>query len=112
MRHNSLTMNAQEVIGKIQEVASATLPKDAKLLLYGSRARGDAKENSDWDLLILLNKDDLENTDYDKFVFPFTYLGWTIGEMIIPVVYSMKDWTENYYFPFCQNVERDKIVLA
>ena len=61
-------MNPEEVIGKIQEVASDTLPKDARLLLYGSRARGDAKEDSDWDLLILLNKESLENSDYDRFV--------------------------------------------
>ena len=29
---------------------------DAQIILYGSRARGDAREDSDWDVIILLNK--------------------------------------------------------
>ena len=105
-------MTKQDVIGKIQEVAEKALPTGSKLVLYGSRARGDARQNSDWDLLILLDKEKIESSDYDDFVFPFTYLGWSIGEMIIPVVYTIKDWSENSYLPFNQNVERDKIVLA
>ena len=32
----------------------------AKVILFGSQARGDAKEDSDWDILILLNKDKVE----------------------------------------------------
>lgn len=105
-------MKKQDVIGKIQEVASKALPVGSKLILYGSQARGDAKQDSDWDLLILIDKDKIEKSDYDEFVFPFIYLGWTIGEMIIPVMYTFKDWSENYYLPFNQNVERDKMVLA
>lgn len=105
-------MKKQDVIGKIQEVASKALPVGSKLILYGSQARGDAKQDSDWDLLILIDKDKIEKSDYDEFAFPFTYLGWTIGEMIIPVMYTFKDWSENYYLPFNQNVERDKMVLA
>jgi len=43
-----------EILDKIREVAHASLPKGARLLLYGSRARGDAREDSDWDLLLIL----------------------------------------------------------
>ena len=84
-------MTKQDVIGKIREVAEKALPAGSKLVLYGSRARGDARQDSDWDLLILLDKDEIESSDYDDFVFPFTYLGWSIGEMIIPVVNTIKD---------------------
>lgn len=105
-------MTKQDVIGKIQEVASKSLPEGSNLILYGSQARGDAKQDSDWDLLILLDKDEIESSDYDDYVFPFTFLGWSIGEMIIPVIYTFKDWRKNFYFPFNQNVERDKLVLA
>ena len=30
--------------------------KNAFLILFGSKARGDDKQNSDWDLLILISK--------------------------------------------------------
>ena len=55
-----------EIMDRIREVAHASLPKGGRVLLYGSRARGDAKEDSDWDLLLLLNKEKLEQSDYDE----------------------------------------------
>ena len=58
-------MNKTEVIESIRQVASTVLPQGSKLYLYGSRARGDAHEDSDWDLLLLLDKPQKESTDFD-----------------------------------------------
>ena len=44
-------------IQMIRETASKILPVDARVVLFGSRARNTAREDSDWDLLIILNKD-------------------------------------------------------
>ena len=77
-------MDKSQVIENIREVAKTTLPKGSSLLLYGSRARGDAGKDSDWDLLILLDKPDLSESDDDNISFPFTMLGWNIGEIISP----------------------------
>jgi len=43
-------------IGKIKELAASVFEGTAgsKLILFGSRARGDFSEDSDWDLLVLL----------------------------------------------------------
>ena len=43
----------------LKEIKKIVLEQDptAKIYLYGSRARGSAVKASDWDLLILLNKD-------------------------------------------------------
>ena len=100
-----------EVINNIRALAKRTLPSNASVILYGSRARGEATENSDWDLLILLDKSSIEQSDYDKFVYPFTYLGWEMSEMIIPVAYTKQEWNSISYLPFYKNVEQDKIVL-
>ena len=55
------------------------MPANSSLLLYGSRARGDNRVDSDWDLLILLDKPKLSSQDYD-YGYPFRELGWDIGE--------------------------------
>lgn len=105
-------MNRQQVIDSIQQVAKTALPKGSTLLLYGSRARGDAHKGSDWDLLILLDKPELSDSDYDNVSFPFTMLGWNIGELIIPQMYTKKEWDSISFLPFHKNVEHDRIVLV
>ena len=46
----------EEIIQKLKETSQKVVPPDGQVWLYGSRARGDAHEGSDWDILILLNK--------------------------------------------------------
>ena len=53
-------MVRQEMITKMRQVADKILPAGGTVLLYGSRARGDARDTSDWDLLILLDKATIE----------------------------------------------------
>ena len=39
-------------------------------------------------------------------------LGWTIGELISPQMYTKKEWDSISFLPFYKNVEQDKIVLV
>ena len=103
-------MNQEKVIERILETAGHTLPKGASLWLYGSRARGDARPDSDYDLLILLDKDELTLDDY-LVQKPLRELGWDIGEEINPQVYSKNEWEGYDYTPFYNNVSLDKRVL-
>ncbi len=103
-------MANSQVIEKIKALAKVILPKGSSLWLYGSRARGDAHEGSDWDLLILLDKAHLTASDYD-FTYPFRELGWEIGEVISPHLYPKKQWDTWTFLPYYKNVEQDKIVL-
>ncbi|MBR5983489.1 MAG: nucleotidyltransferase domain-containing protein [Bacteroidales bacterium] len=105
-------MERTKVIENIKQVAKETLPPSSSLILYGSRARGDYKDDSDWDLLILLDKPELSDSDYDDVSFPFTLLGWNIGELISPQMYTKKEWDSISFLPFYKNVEQDKIVLV
>ena len=104
-------MDKQQIINNIQQVAAKVLPQGSSLYLYGSRARGDNHEESDWDLLILLDKQKLVADDYDV-AYSFRELGWDIGEDISPHIYTKKQWSEWTFLPYQKNVERDKIVLA
>ncbi len=105
-------MNKKEIINKIISVAKSVLPNGSTLLLYGSRARGDEKADSDWDLLILVDKNTLVESDYDMLSFPFTLLGWNIGQTISPQLYTRNEWESLSYLPFYKNVEHDKIQLT
>ena len=103
-------MNNESVISQMKSVATALIPKGGSAILYGSRARGDAKTNFDWDILILLDKPKLTSDDYE-YAYPFRALGWDMDEEINPQVYSKKEWEAYSYTPFHENVEQDKMVL-
>lgn len=104
-------MQNSEVIDRIHSVAAKTMPKGSNVLLYGSRARGDYNEDSDWDLLILIDKDKITNSDHDAYAYPFTSLGWDMGLVISPVLYSKQQWQSYSFTPFFKNVEQDKISI-
>ena len=100
-----------EVLKSIQKKAESIMPKDAKVILFGSRARRDAKADSDWDILVLLNKDKIDEQDHDNYTYPLWELRWQINQMIHPIVYSMKDWQSKKGSPFYNNVEEEGVML-
>lgn len=101
-----------KAVSQIRQLAIKTIPKGGKAILYGSRARGDARADSDWDLLILLNKDRLEQTDYDNVSYPFVLLGCDLGEEINPILYTKQEWDSYETTPFHENVMRDGIEIV
>ena len=84
---------------------------DAEVWLYGSRARRDARDDSDWDVLILLDKAKVEATDYDNVSYPLVELGWSLNECISPVLYTIKDWLTYHFTPFFHNIKKEGILL-
>lgn len=84
----------------------------AKIFLYGSRARGTDKSDSDWDLLILLDKDIISSEDEQNITSPLYDLEFEIGEVISPMVYSSKEWESKYKITsFYSNVMREGRLL-
>lgn len=73
-------MNVKEhILAAIRECLAKNLPASGKAILFGSQARGTAKEDSDWDILIILDKKKLMADDYDNITYPLTELGWELG---------------------------------
>ena len=103
---------ANQVLTAIRETLATHLPKGSRALLYGSQARGDAHPDSDWDILIILDKERLEPSDYDEVSYPLTTLGWDLGEQIHPIMYTLKEWLANAITPFHKNVEREGLSLV
>ena len=101
----------QVIFSEIQALKRQLLPSE-KMILFGSQARGDAREHSDWDLLILLNKEKRNyKEDSDKYCYPFDELGWNYGVEINAKVYTKKQWEQGKIFPFYKNVMREGIEI-
>ena len=100
-----------EILNQIKKIVTEQEPR-AKIYLYGSRSRGTAKNNSDWDLLILLNKDKISPEDEQKITYPLYDLEFDTGEVISLMIYSAKEWNTKYRItPFYQNVMREGRLL-
>lgn len=107
---NSKT-DKQIIANGIEKILNAAAPHNSRAILFGSRARGDARQNSDWDVLILLDKDRLTSADMDDISYPIRELGWDIDEIINPIMYTTKDWESRSFTPFYKNVMREGVAL-
>lgn len=105
MEQTKTTLNA------IRECLAKNMPPHGKAMFFGSQARGAARADSDWDILVILDKDSLVPSDYDNVTFPLTMLGWELGEEINPVMYSTKEWQKYKITPFYKNVEKEGIKI-
>lgn len=103
---------AETMINEFRSVASDVLPEGSQVWLYGSRARGDYHEESDWDLLILVDKSSVNSADEDNFSYPFVLIGWKNAAAVNPLLYTYDEWKRRSASPFYANVEHDKILIA
>ena len=67
--------------------------------------------DSDWDVLILLDKPSITSDDVDKVSYPVRELGWAIDSMINPVMYTMAEWEGKSFTPFYKNVMKEGVAL-
>jgi predicted nucleotidyltransferase len=101
----------QQILKEIQLLKRQILPDD-KVILFGSQVRGDAREDSDWDLVILINKKGKHNwDDFDKYAYPFEEMGWKYGVAINTILYTQEEWDKGYFFPFYKNVMREGMLI-
>jgi len=101
-------MNTQ-ILENIRTLKRQLIPNE-KLILFGSQARGDARPDSDWDLLLLLNKSKKEQSDEDK-TFEFVLMGWQFGTYLSIKIFTSEQWEKGKGFPFYKNVEKDGIEI-
>ncbi|MBB3187222.1 nucleotidyltransferase domain-containing protein [Microbacter margulisiae] len=100
----------QELLQRAKFILLSVDP-NGKIILFGSHARGDARIDSDWDLLILLDKQHIESSDFDRIAYPIYETGWIAGEQFSPKMYTFQEWKLRSFTPFYKNVEKDGIEL-
>ena len=106
-----LSEKEKALLGRCKK-AVKSIDDSAEIILYGSRARGDAKTDSDYDLLILVEGDvSLEKEDIICHeLYP---IEMETMQTLSAFVFSRREWNTPLYhsIPLYKNVEREGIIL-
>jgi len=99
--------NNLNVIEKIKTTVQGIEPT-AKIILYGSYARGDFRDDSDIDILVLIDSDKptpqaIKNIHYLLYDIEFEE-----GIVISPLVLSKNEWESKHRItPFYENILKE-----
>lgn len=103
-------MQRKEIVRKISEILRRVAP-DGQAILYGSEARGDARNDSDIDILVILPD------NYDTFAQRKIEITGSLydveletGVSVSPLIVLKSIW-ERMKTPFTCNVENDGVVI-
>lgn len=102
-------MNRPHIISLIKEALHRSFP-DLKIILYGSEARGDARPDSDIDLLLLVDKDAITLDDRMKLTAPLYDIELETDVQINPFIETVREWGKRFT-PFYENVVKEGILL-
>jgi predicted nucleotidyltransferase len=100
-------VNTKNSILKLIKDSIGTSEPKASVILYGSYAREDSNEDSDIDLIVLVDRDNLTPQEKDKITYPLYKIGIKTDTIISPIVYTRKAWINHRVTPFYENVNRE-----
>lgn len=87
------------------------LDPSAEIMLYGSRARNDAHEESDWDLLVLTERK-ISQADEKAYRSKIYELELQLGEAFSTIIYNKEVWNSKMKItPFYENVMNEGVLL-
>ncbi|MDP2887559.1 MAG: nucleotidyltransferase domain-containing protein [Bacteroidota bacterium] len=104
-------MRKNLILDKISKSIHSKDPR-AEAILFGSRARGDHRDDSDWDILILVDNNKVTNEIDDLFRDELYSIELESGQIISSFIYSKDYWKNSLkYSPLYKNVTREGISI-
>ncbi len=79
------------------------------IIFYGSRARGDQRDNSDYDIILILDKRDKTSRQIVSEIC--VQILEERNAFISVIIYSKEEWNKSLHFPFGINVQKEGIEL-
>ena len=111
--NNQTALAQEEMLNTLRQDIITLLPSGTSVLLFGSRARGSHRPDSDWDLLVLLDRDGRSTwEDYDNVGYPLNMLFWNLGQDVNTIIQTKEEWSQKHFTPFYKNVMEDAILLV
>ena len=112
LEEHKATSEKERNLLKLCRDAVQRVDASAQVILYGSRARGDAAEESDYDLLVITEGD--VNLAREDFIRQQLYpIELDTGAVLTLLLVGRRDWESPEYraMPFSENVRREGISL-
>ena len=104
-------MDQTQIQNRIKTSIFSQDPK-ATAYLFGSRARGDFRPDSDWDILILVDSKYVTNEIEDKFRDGLFDIELESGQIISAFIYPKDYWTNTLiHSPLYKKVNNEGIKL-
>ena len=104
-------MDSNLIIDRIKRSINSIDP-NADAYLFGSRARGNNRSDSDWDILILVDSSKVTNEIEDKFRDKLYDIELESGQIISTFIYPKHYWeTRLKYSPLYKNVNNEGVQL-
>ena len=104
-------MNTSQIINRIKKTIHDKDPS-ANAFLLGSRARGDNRSDSDWDVLILVDSKKVTSEIEDQFRDGLYDIELDSGQIISIFIYPKCLWESSLmHSPLYHNVKKEGIRL-
>lgn len=103
-------MTKRENILRLVKNRIKEVDPDSRIVLFGSRARGQSRKDSDWDFLILSNRK--VDRDFQNRIFDTLFeVELETDEVLTGIVQNLTIWNDLKLTSFYQNVLRDGIEI-
>ena len=105
-----LSKTEKAILKQFKDILQQSLgDRLVELRLFGSHARGDADEGSDFDVLVIVDRrtDDVREMILDADVEMMN----RYEKLFAALIYDESEWQKARSFPHAWNIERDGVVL-
>ena len=95
-----------DILQAVKEEVNKISPK-TEVILFGSRARGDFRTDSDWDFLIIFKKKKVSKTEKKRVRNSLYELELKTDEVISALVHTEEEWEKRSVTPIYQIIKKE-----